>query len=203
MVLLACGPAAALVYVATDLAASARYPGYSIADQAVSELFAIGAPTSSLFVPMFSLASLLLLAFAGGIWLSAGGRPALRAMALLFGASALDALLLWTLFPMHMRGEPTSFTDTMHLILGANPFVWGAILAGALGLRGWFRLVSLAALAILLMPAIFAFHFAPALAAGEATPGLGLAERTAQYGYQLWQIALTLLLLRKPAAEAG
>jgi hypothetical protein len=202
-ILLACGPAAALVYVATDIAASARYPGYRIADQAVSELFAIGAPTAGLVVPLFSLASLLLLAFAGGIWLSPERRRATRLMAVLFGASAFDALLLWNFFPMHMRGEPTGFTDTMHLILGANPFVWGTILAGAFGFRGWFRLVSLAALAILLVPAIFAFHFAPALVAGEPTPGLGLAERASQYGYQLWQVALALLLVRKPAASAG
>lgn len=59
---LSCGIGAAVVYVATDLIAAAIYPGYSFSDQAVSELFSIGAPTSTLVVPLFSLSSALLLA---------------------------------------------------------------------------------------------------------------------------------------------
>jgi hypothetical protein len=57
--LLRCGVASALIYVVTDIAAGLAYPGYDFADQAVSELFAIGAPTSRLVVPLFSVSSLL------------------------------------------------------------------------------------------------------------------------------------------------
>jgi hypothetical protein len=192
--LLAFGVAAALLYIAADLAAAALYPGYSIADQAVSELFAIGAPTAPLVVLLFSHASLLLLGFARGLWLSAAGNRALRLAAWMFAASAIDALLLWNLFPMHMRGAERGLTGAMHLALGANPFVWFAILFAAAALPGWFRLASIAALALLFAPALFAFGYAPALDAGLPTPGLGLLERAAQYGYQLWQCALALLL---------
>ena len=65
--LLMCGIVSAAIYVLTDIAAAASYPGYSYADQAVSELFAIGAPTSDFVVPLFSLSSALLLLFGLGI----------------------------------------------------------------------------------------------------------------------------------------
>lgn len=201
--LLLCGPAAAIVYIGTDLAAASLYPGYSLADQAVSELFAIRAPTSGLVVPLFSLGSLLLLAFAWGVWLSAGANARLRAVAAMFGLSAVDALVLWNAFPMHMRGAERTFTDAMHLILGANPFVWLTLVFAAMAFRGRFRTVSIATLVLLLLPALFAFRYAPALDEGGATPGLGLAERISQYGYQLWQAALALLLLSKTGTPHG
>jgi hypothetical protein len=195
--LIICGIAASFVYVGTDLLATVLYPGFSFTDQAVSELFAIGAPTSRIVVPLFSLASALLLCFAGGIALSAQGDGAIRLVALMFAASAIDALVLWNFFPMHMRGEGRTFTDTMHLILGANPFVWLAIGLAAAAFKNWFRPLSIAALILLLLPALLAFRYAPALDAGQGTPGLGLAERVSQYGYQAWQVVLAALLLRR------
>lgn len=194
--LLVCGIAASLLYVATDLLATVLYPGFSFTDQAVSELFAIGAPTSYIVVPLFSLASVLLFLFAGGVALSARGDRAIRLMALMFAASAIDALVLWNFFPMHMRGEQRTFTDAMHLILGANLFVWLAIGLVAVAFKNWFRPFSIAALVLLLLPAVFAFRYAPALDAGQDTPGFGLAERISQYGYQVWQVVLAVLLLR-------
>ena len=47
---LTCGVLAPMVYVITDKFAGLGYPGYSFTAQAVSELFAIGAPTSHLVV---------------------------------------------------------------------------------------------------------------------------------------------------------
>jgi hypothetical protein len=96
---------------------------------------------------------------------------------------------------MHMRGQARTFTDTMHLVLGANPFVWLAIGSAIVAFRGRFRTLSFVALVLLLAPAVFAFHFAPLIDAGRPTPGLGLAERAAQYGYQAWQVVLALVLL--------
>ena len=196
--LLVCGLASALIYVGTDLLAAALYPGFSFTDQAVSELFAIGAPTTGLVVPFFSLSSLLLLAFAAGIWLSAGGNRALRFIAVVFAVTAIDALALWNFFPMHMRGDARTFTDTMHVILGANPLVWLGIGVGATAFRNWFRPASILMMVLLLLPAIFAFRYVSAIDAGQPTPWLGLAERISQYGYQLWQAALVTLLLRLP-----
>jgi MFS family permease len=112
--LLACGIAGGALYPISDILASRRYPGFSYRDMAVSELFAIGAPTSALVVTLFSISSALLLAFAVGIWRAAEGRSIVRWIAVLMALNALDALVLWNFFPMHMRGEAPTFTDTMH-----------------------------------------------------------------------------------------
>jgi hypothetical membrane protein len=194
--LLICGVVAAAVYVATDVVCSMLYPGYSFADQAVSELFAIGAPTSRIVVPLFTLSSVLLAAFAGGVWLSSGNNRSIRLMAAMFAASSLVAVVLWNLFPMHMRGTEPGFTDTMHLILATNPFVLLSIVCCLLALGGPFRFYTAATLAVLVISAVLAFMHAPALEANEPTPGLGLAERVAQYAYELWQAALAVVLLR-------
>lgn len=101
--LLWCGIVSAVVYVTADLVACLQYPGFSFTDQAVSELFAIGAPTAGLVVPLFSLASTLLLFFAAGVWRAAGARP-LRLASAMLAVSAVNALVLWNIFPMHNAG---------------------------------------------------------------------------------------------------
>jgi hypothetical protein len=64
--LLTCGVIAPLIYIATDIAAARLYPGYSYSDQAVSELFAIGAPTATMVVRLFTLSSALFVLFSVG-----------------------------------------------------------------------------------------------------------------------------------------
>ena len=162
--LLLCGIAAAGIYVLTDIAAAASYPGFRYADQAVSELFAIGAPTSHFVVPLFSLSSALLLIFGVGIAANSELDRSLRIAGTMFVASALDALLLWNFFPMHMRGEEQTYTDTMHLVLATNPFVPAALVAAIVAFRGWFRSASIAVLVTVLALALFGFHYASAIA---------------------------------------
>jgi hypothetical membrane protein len=201
--LLACGALAPLVYIATDILAARRYAGYSFSDQAVSELFAIGAPTSGLVVPLFTLSSALLLPFALGVGSSAGGNRAMRIMAWMIVGNALDALLLWNFFPMHMRGVVPTFTDSMHAILAINPFVLLTIAFALAACRGWFRLYSLATIVMMLAPATLAFFYVAALAASQPTPGLGLAERAGQYAHQLWQVVFALVLLSAGPAQTS
>lgn len=193
---LLCGALSPAIYIAADVAAAARYPGYSATDQAVSELFAIGAPTTGLVVPLFSVSSGLLLAFAGGVWWRAGRDRRLRLLAVAFAAGALEALVLWNFFPMHMRGVGRTATDTMHLLLAANPFVPLGMIVGASAFRGWFRTYTLGTLVLLLVLAAYAFSYAPALATNGPTPGLGLSERIGQYGYGVWEVVLVAVLWR-------
>jgi len=192
-----CGVLSPAVYIIADIVASRRYPGFSYADQAVSELFAIGAPTRGLVVPLFTLSSALLLAFGLGVW-SFANRRAERILAVAFAFSALNALLLWNFFPMHMRGEPRSMTDTMHLVLAANPFVLLSLVCGAVALGGWFRAYTIATIIGIIALAIFSFSYAPAIDANGPTPWMGLTERIGQYSYGVWQIllAVTLSMLR-------
>jgi len=195
--LLSCGILSGLAYVATDLLASLLYPGYSLRGQAVSELFAIGAPTSRWVVPLFSLCSMLLFAFAVGVWRTAGGRRLVRALALTFAGSAVVGLLIWNVFPMHMRGAERTFTDTMHLVLATNPFVLLSLILAIAAFRGGLRVYSAATAIIMLVPAIAAFSYARALDLNQPTPWLGATERLAQYGYETWQVVLAMVLLRK------
>lgn len=195
--LLACGMLSGVGYVATDLVASLLYPGYDLRGQAVSELFAIGAPTSRWVTPLFSLCSLLLLAFAAGVWATAGARRLLRALAVVFAGSAIVGLLIWNAFPMHMRGAGRSFTDTMHLILATNPFVLLSLVFALVAFRGAFRVYTAATVVIMLVPAVAAVSYTRALEMNQPTPWLGATERVAQYGYEAWQIVLAVLLLRK------
>ena len=200
--LLSCGVLSAVGYVATDVLASILYPGYSFRGQAVSELFAIGAPTSRLVVPLFSICSVLLLAFAAGVWRVAGTRRLVRALALMFAGSAVVGLLLWNVFPMHMRGAERSFTDTMHLILATNPFVLLSLVLAIAAFPGRLRVYSVVTVVIMLVPAIAAFSYARALEMNQPTPWLGATERLAQYGYDVWQVALAFVLLRERRSSA-
>jgi hypothetical protein len=113
----------------------------------------------------------------------------------MFAGSALVGLLLWIFFPMHMRGSARTFTDTMHLILAANPFVLLSLIAGVMSFGKGFARYSIATIFILFALAAPAFLYAPEIAANQPTPWLGFAARTAQYAFLLWQSALVFLLL--------
>jgi hypothetical protein len=199
--LLVCGALSAVGYVATDVLASTLYPGYSFREQAVSELFAIGAPTSRWVVPLFSLSSVLLFVFAVGVWRAAGTRRLIRALAVMFAGSAIVGLLLWNCFPMHMRGTERSFTDTMHLILATNPFVLSSLAVAIAAFHGRFRAFSVATVVLMLVPAVAALSYTEAVDLNQPTPWLGVTERFAQYGYQAWQAVLALVLLRDVRAH--
>jgi hypothetical protein len=194
--LLVCGILGAALYPLADILASMRYPGFSYRDQAVSELFAIGAPTSALVVPLFSLSSALLLLFAGGIWMSANGRRLVRVMAVMMALNTIDALVLWNVFPMHMRGTQPTFTDTMHGVLAIDPFLLAAVVLGAIAFPGRFRVYTIATIVFTSVLAIFGFSFVSAVVANQPTPWMGASERAAQYATNLWYAVLAVVLLR-------
>ena len=195
--MLKAGIAGAALYPLADIVASTRYPGFSFRDQAVSELFAIGAPTSGLVVPLFSISSFLLLLFAIGIWLSAHGRRLVQWLAVLMALNALDALVLWNFFPMHMRGEQPTFTDTMHGALAIDPFQLAAIVLAAVAFRGTFRFYTVATILFTAALAMLGFSYVPAVIANEPTPWMGVIERTAQYATNVWYAVFAIVLLRR------
>ena len=195
--LVACGVVGAVLYPLSDIFAVTRYPGFSYRDQAVSELFAIGAPTSAVVVPLFTLSSGMLLLFAIGIWMSANGQRWVRPMAVMMALNTIDALVLWNVFPMHMRGVQPTFTDTMHGVLAIDPFLLAAVVLGAIAFRGWFRVYTVTTIVFTSVLAIASFSFVTALIANQPTPWMGAAERAAQYATNLWYAVLAVMLLRK------
>lgn len=201
-VLLTCGVVAPIIYLATDIAAASLYPGYSYRDQAVSELFAIGAPTATMVVSLLTVSSLLFVLFSVGLRSSSQGRP-MQLMGLMIFLNAVDSLILWNFFPMHMRGAPLTFTDTMHAILAINPFVLATIALAIFAFKGWFRNYSIVIFVAVLIAATVSFVYVPAVAANQPSPGFGLAERIAQYAHQSWHAALAVLLLKRRSDDAN
>jgi hypothetical membrane protein len=194
---LLCGILSPAIYIGADVLAARRYPGFSYTDQAVSELFAIGAPTSGLVVRLFTMSSVLLLAFAFGVWWSSDRGRALRLMAIMLACSAIDALVLWNFFPMHLRGAERTMTDTMHLVFAANPFVLLSLVFGAVAFRHAMRVYTIATIVVIIALAVYGFSYAAAVATNAPTPGMGLTERVAQYANGLWQMVVAAVLWRE------
>ncbi len=200
--LLICGIAGAALYPLADILATLRYPGFSYRDQAVSELFAIGAPTSAFVVPLFTASSALLFLFAIGIWKSGNGRRWVRPVAVMMALNTLDALVLWNVFPMHMRGVEPTFTDTMHGVLAVDPFLTAAVVLGALAFPGRFRTYTITTLVVTSILAVISMSNLPAFMANQATPWMGATERAAQYATNLWYAVLAVMLSRlEPAGR--
>ena len=202
--LLACGVAAPLLYFATDLAAALRYPGYSYADQAISELSAVGAPTRSMWLPLGVAYSILTIAYSFGAWRTAGPKRSLRAVAAMIAAIGLLGLVAWPFAPMHQRevlaagGGTTS--DTVHLMLGgADTLLFVACIAlGANASGRRFRLYSIATLAAVVLAGGATAMQSPSVASNDATPWLGISERIAVFGSMFWTGALAVALWRTP-----
>lgn len=197
-VLLLCGIVASLLYVITDMVAGSLYRGYSFTSQAISELSAIGAPTAPLIVPLILVYEALVIAFGLGVWAVAGQRRALRLIGALQVAGGIVGIA-WMPFPIHMRGEETTFTDVMHnafaglvvLLILAN------IAVGTLAFGKRFRLYSIGTLATLLALGSLTFLVAGQLVPQQVGDWFGLFERITAYGHMAWVIVLAAVLLRE------
>ena len=198
-VLLACGFASSLLYVAMNIIGALTYEGYSSISQTVSELSAIGAPSRPLWVPLGIIYNLLLIAFGIGVWKSAGSKRALRVVGGLLIAYAVFGLA-WP--PMHQRtvlgAGGGSLTDTLHIVwsvvsvLGMFAFIgFGAT---AFGRR--FRLYSVATILVLLVFGVVTGMQGPQIGANLPTPLIGVWERIDISAYLLWIAVLSIALIR-------
>jgi Protein of unknown function (DUF998) len=197
--LLVCGIAASLLYGAVIWLV--RYNGYSPISQTVSELSAWGVSTRPLWMAIGTLYDALMIAFALGVWASAGGKRSLRiAGGLLIGYGLLG--LAWPFASMHQRevlaaGDET-LADTAHLVLAMVTVVlmFAAIAFGAAAFGLWFRLYSIVTMVILLAFGALTTSNAARVGANLPTPWVGLWERINICGFLLWVVVLTIVLLR-------
>jgi hypothetical protein len=177
-ILLICGIASSLLYVAMNILGALQWEDYSFKSQVVSELFAINAPSRPLLVPLGIAYDLLMIAFGLGVWRSAGQNRALRitgGLLVAFGVVDLSA----PFFPMHMRGEERALTDSMHIVLTMVDvlLVLAAMGFGAAVFGKRFRLYSNATILILLVFGALTGWDGPRIAANLPTPWVGVTER--------------------------
>ena len=205
---LASGLAASILYIATDILGGLSYGGYSFTSQAISELGAIGARSAPIVAPLYAIYSVLILLFGVAVVREARhDNPPLALSGVLlasYGAVAIAIAIIGasgsTVFNMHQRGTATIGADAPHIILTAVFVVLllAMIGAGAFAFGRKFRVYSFVTLAIVIVFAGLTVPFAPRLAAGRPTPGLGIIERINVYAAILWPGLLSLAILRRP-----
>lgn len=208
--LLACGLISSLLYLITDFLGGLRYQGYSFASQAISELGAVGAPSKAFVDPLFAGYDLLAVAFgiavvrAGAIRMSRALRVAGYALAA-HGALGFVAAITGPFFSMRVRGAGSLTTDAPHIALTGVIvlLLLIAILSGAFTLGKRFRQYSLLTLSTVVVFGALTIPFAPHVAAGVATPGLGIFERINVYSTMAWIAVLSVALLRRDDAAEG
>lgn len=151
--LLGCGIVSSLLYVATDILASRRYPGYSYKDQAFSELTAQGAPTRRFMVVLNVIPyDLLVAAFAAGLWAVARGTRVARLTAALLLGYAVSGGAGGGLFPMPRRGTTGTRRNVMHIpaLMVQSLALMLAMGVGGTLLGKWFRYYSFGTILALL-----------------------------------------------------
>jgi hypothetical protein len=207
-ILLGCGVVSSVLYFVTDVLGTLRYPGYRYTEQQFSELTAAGSPVRPLMIALNEFPyNLLVAAFAGGVWRSAGPKRSARITAAMLAGYAVFGFAGGVLFPMRPRealaaGEAT-LRNVMHIpatavmsLLMVLAMGFGAAL---LGRR--FRYYTYATIAILIVFGVLASLQAGRMEQNQPTPWMGIEERINIYATMLWMLALALGLLRDQEAR--
>jgi hypothetical protein len=207
-ILLICGIASSVLYVVTDVLGTLRYPGYSYADQEFSELTAQGSPVRPLMIGLNEIPyTVLVAAFAVGVWTSAEPKRTGRITAAMLIAYAVTGMVTGVFFPMKTRdalaaGEGT-LRNAMHPpgTIVMSLFLLLAMTFGSTLLGKRFRYYSYGTIATLLVFGVLASLQAGRMAANQPTPWMGIEERTNIYATMLWVALLAIGLLRTQKAR--
>jgi hypothetical protein len=202
-VLLACGIASSLLYLAMNIFVPMLYQGYSSVTQTISELSAIGAPTRPLWVALAVLYTVLVAAGGWGVWMSAGSSRPLRVAGWLMIAYGVLGIF-WP--PMHQRevlaAGGGTLTDIMHIAFTGTVILMMVAIgyaSAALGKR--FRIYSIVTLVLMVIAGVLVGMEAPGLHTGQPTPLIGVWERLNIAVYMLWIVVFALALWREPEAQ--
>jgi uncharacterized protein DUF998 len=198
--LLTCGILAAVLYVAMTLFVGLLWDGYSAADQTISELSAIGAPTRPLWMVLGTIYTALMAAFGWIVWKSAPHRTLRIVGALLFTQAVFG--IFWP--PMHRRAVLAAgggtLTDTLHIVwtIVTGLLFMAALGFGAAGFGRRFRLYSLATIVIVFACGAWTGTYAPAIQGNLPTPWVGVWERINTNAFMVWIAVLAAALLHVP-----
>ena len=207
-ILLGCGIASSVLYVASDILISWWDPNYSYRDQSFSELLAPGSPTRPLVLVLLAIPyGVLVTAFGVGVWQAADGRRTGRITgALLVGYGVIGAVTgVFLSAPTREvleEGEET-WRNRMHLP-GTAVSVLCILLAIGFGstlLGRRFRNYSYATILAILVFGVLAGRQIGQIGGNQPTPWLGIVERGNIYAIMLWVAVLAIGLLRAQKSE--
>ena len=199
-VLIVSGIISSILYLITDITASVIWREYSPVSQTVSELIAVDAPTRWYVAMLFVIYDLSIYAYGIGIMLASNGKRALKIAAFMIIAKEVLGLMATLFFPIHLRGVEADFSDTMHGILtsaGVFLCMFPAMIAGTVSFKGKFRFYSIITMIVFVVFGILAGLDQPKYALNIPTPMMGVWERINIYGYMLWIVLFSVLLLRR------
>lgn len=202
-VLLGCGIAASALYVATDIIGAIRYPGYRYAEQQFSELTAAGSPVRPLMLAVNIIPyTLLMAAFAAGVWAAAGPRRTGRITAALLAAYTATGTATVLFFPMDTREVlAAGLAGSQNALHAPGTLVMDLFLVAGMGvgatlLGRWFRWYSYGTILLLLAAGGLVSTQISRMEANLPTPWMGLEERVNIYATMVWVTALAVGLWR-------
>jgi len=202
-ILLACGIASSVLYIAADIIGAIRYAGYSYVDHTFSELMASGSPVRPLMIALCSIPyTMLMTAFVAGVWNSSGLKRTARITAALLAGYAGVGLVAGIAFPMNTRialaaGE-AGLRNAMHPVGTA---VMSLILLLAMGFGATLLGRRFRYYTYITIGALLVFGILTSLQAGDMvhnlpTPWMGIEERVNIYATMSWMAILAVGLLR-------
>ena len=192
--LLFCGIIAALLNLGMDLLAGKLLKGYSFAAQSMSELGALGSPTRPLVVGLSLFASVFMIAFGLGVWLTVGPAVLPRIVAGLILGNVISGLIATLFFPNQFGVRPEFGTPGVLLMFVSVLCFVLAMVFGAAAFHGWMRLLSIAIPTAYILLAILRFATAASSAQRDLVL-IGVQERTMAYSFMMWVMALAIYLL--------
>jgi hypothetical protein len=195
--LLFCGIISTVIYIATDTIAATKLPGYSYINQSVSELSAVGASTRPFWVFMTFIFTPLFTAFGIGV-IRVAKKISTRLTGILITMWGLSGFL-WLFFPMHVRGQIGSTTDTMHLVMaGLTVFIiFLFVSVGSMSAGKSFRNYSYLTILAMLVFGYFVARQTPQVVAQLPTPWMGVMERISAFSPMIWMSVFARVLLSK------
>jgi hypothetical protein len=207
-ILLGCGIASSVLYVASDILISWWDPNYSYRDQSFSELLAPGSPTRPLVLVLLAIPyGVLVTAFGVGVWASTSRRGAGRITGALLVGYALIGAVTGVFLSAPTRetleaGEET-WRNTLHLP-GTAVSVLCILLAIGFGstlLGRRFRYFSYATILAILVFGVLTGVQVGQMEANQPTPWMGIVERGNIYAIMLWVAVLAIGLLGAQKSE--
>lgn len=190
---------ASLLYIVwNDVVAANQWEGYSPKTQAISELSSVGAPSRGVLVPWFNISySALMVLFGIAVWRSGRDKKELRLAGALLVAYGIMGPL-WLPFPMSLReeiaaGNADAMADTAHVVMsGVTLVIWlTTIWFGGKAFGKPFRWYSLVTAAAVVVFGGLTGVQSARIAAGEATPWLGIVERAMFAAFFCWIVAIS------------